>query len=135
LEKLLCFHDWLFAKQHYKATVDPNIDGQDSLATTKIRKLMDDIKLYFPRDQGMGWKLTKFHQLLHFPGNIRKHGSALNFDGGHPEYYGKVFCKDHATRTQRRHITLSKQTAQRYFENSIVVEAERVLAHTGSLTY
>jgi hypothetical protein len=113
LEKLLCFHDWLFAEHHDKVTLDPGIDGNDSFATTKIRELMEDIlKLYFPRNQGMGWKLTKFHQLLHFPHNIRRHGSALNFDGGRPEYYGKVFCKDHATRTQRRQISLAKQTAQ-----------------------
>jgi hypothetical protein len=59
----------------------------------------------------------------------------LNFDGGRPEYYGKFFCKDHATRTQRRQISLAKQTAQRYFENSVVVEAERVLAHSKALTY
>jgi hypothetical protein len=135
LEKLLCFHDWLFAEQHDKVTLDPDVDDNDSLVTTKIRELMEDIKLYFPRSQGMGWKLTKFHQLLHFPHNIRRHGSALNFDGGRPEYYGKVFCKDHATRTQRRQISLAKQTAQRYFENSLVVEAERVLAHSKALTY
>jgi hypothetical protein len=135
LEKLLCFHDWLFAKQHENATVDPDLDGHDSLATTKIRKLMDDVKFYFPQHQGMGWKLTKFHQLLHFPCNIWKHGSTLNFDGGCPEYYGKVFHKDHATRTQRQQINLSKQTAQRYFEKSVVVEAESVLAHTKGLTY
>jgi hypothetical protein len=135
LEKLLCFHDWLFAKQHKKVTVDPDHVGNDSLSTKKIRALMQDIKIYFPRTHGMGWKLTKFHQLLHFPHNIRRHGSALNFDGGRPEYYGKVFCKDHATRTQRRQIKLAKQTAQRYFENSVVIEAERVLANTKALTY
>jgi hypothetical protein len=87
--------------------------------------------------QGMGWKLTKFLQLLHFPHNIRRHGSTLIFDGrGCPEYNGNVFCKDHATHTQRRQISLvAKQTAQRYFENSIIVEAERVLACSKALTY
>jgi hypothetical protein len=83
----------------------------------------------------MGWKLTKFHQLLHFPPNIRKHGSALNYDGGRPEYYGKYFCKDPATRTQRRQLTLAKQTAERYFETPLVTEAERFLSNSNELIY
>jgi hypothetical protein len=93
------------------------------------------IKRYFPRPQGMEWRLTKFHQLLHFPHNIQRHGSACNFDGGRPEYYGKYFCKDLTKRTQRRQISLGKQTAQRYFEVSTVLEAERVLAHSNTLIY
>jgi hypothetical protein len=59
----------------------------------------------------------------------------LNFDGGRPEYYGKYFCKDLTTRTQRRQISLGKQTAQRYFEMSCVLEAERVLAQSKTSTY
>jgi hypothetical protein len=77
MERMLCFHDWLFAKEHLKATIDPDQDGNDSISLQKIRDLLQGIKLYFPRSQGMGWKLTKFHQLLHFPHNISRHGSAL----------------------------------------------------------
>jgi hypothetical protein len=135
LEKMLCFHDWLFSDCHDKETIDPDEEGNDPVSLTKIRELMHGIKLYFPRTQGMGWKLTKFHQLLHFPHNISRHGSALNFDGGRPEYYGKYFCKDLTTRTQRRQISLSKQTAQRYFESSCVLEAERLLARADAFTY
>jgi hypothetical protein len=135
MERMLCFHDWLFAKEHLKATIDPDQDGNDSISLQKIRDLLQGIKLYFPRSQGMGWKLTKFHQLLHFPHNISRHGSALNFDGGRPEYYGKYFCKDHTTRTQRRQISLGKQTAQRYFEASCILEAERVLVQGNMSTY
>jgi hypothetical protein len=135
LERMLCFHDWLFAKEHLKANIDVDQDGNDSISLQKIRDLMQGIKLYFPRSQGMGWKLTKFHQLLHFPHNISRHGSALNFDGGRPEYYGKYFCKDHTTRTQRRQISLGKQTAQRYFEASCILEAERVLVNGNMSTY
>jgi hypothetical protein len=91
--------------------------------------------MYFPRPQGMGWKLTKFHQLLHFPHNIRRHGSALNFDGGCPEYYGNYFCKDLTARTQRGQISLGKQTAQRYFEMSCVLEAKRILVQSKTSTY
>lgn len=135
LERMLCFHDWLFAKEHAKETIDPDQDGNESISLQKIRDLMQGIKLYFPRTHGMGWKLTKFHQLLHFPHNISRHGSALNFDGGRPEYYGKYFCKDHTTRTQRRQISLGKQTALRYFEASCVLEAERLLVNGNMSTY
>jgi hypothetical protein len=135
LEKMLCFHDWLFAEEHRRNTIDPDDVGNDPLSLTKIRDLMHGIKIYFPRSQGMGWKLTKFHQLLHYPHNIRRHGSALNFDGGRPEYYGKYFCKDMTTRTQRRQISLGKQTAKRYFETSCLLEAERVLANRNALLY
>jgi hypothetical protein len=135
LERMLCFHDWLFAKEHLKETIDPDPNGNESIAMQKIRDLLQGIKLYFPRTQGMGWKLTKFHQLLHFPYNISRHGSALNFDGGRPEYYGKYFCKDHTTRTQRRQISLGKQTASRYFEASCVLEAERLLVNGNMSTY
>jgi hypothetical protein len=135
LERILCFHDWLFADSHDRRDIDPDEEGSDGLSTQKIRHLMSSIKMYFPRPQGMGWKLTKFHQLLHFPHNIRRHGSALNFQGGRPQYYGNYFCKDLTTRTQRRQIILGKQTAQRYFEMSCVLEAERILAQSKTSTY
>jgi hypothetical protein len=135
IERMLTFHDWLFADSHDKTSIDPVVDGGDSTSLVKIRSLMQSIKLYFPRNHGMGWKLTKFHHLLHFPHNIRRHGSSLNFDGGRPEFFGKYFCKDHTTRTQRRQISLAKQTAQRYFESSCVREAERLLSQSRNLTY
>jgi hypothetical protein len=135
LERMLCFNDWLASKKHAKHNIDPDEDGNESISLQKIRDLMIGIKIYFPRRQGMQWKITKFHQLLHFPHNISRHGSAMNFDGGRPEYYGKHFCKDLTTRTQRRQISLGKQTAQRYFEIATVMEAERILAHHNTLSY
>ena len=83
----------------------------------------------------MEWRLTKFHQLLYFPHNIWRYDSALNFDGGRPEYYGKYFCKDLTTRPQCQQISLGKQTAQRYFEVSSVLEAECVFAQSNTLMY
>jgi hypothetical protein len=124
LEWMLCFNDWLASKKHVKNNIDTEAEGNESLSLRKIREYMDAIKIYFPHHQGMQWKITKFHQLLHFPWNISRHGSAMNFDGGRPEYYGKYFCKDPTTRTQRRQISLGKQTALRFFEISTVVEAE-----------
>jgi hypothetical protein len=66
LEKLLCFHDWLFAEEHDKVTLDPDADDNECLAITKIRELMEDIKLYFPRSQGMGWKVDEIPPTVAF---------------------------------------------------------------------
>lgn len=95
-----------------------------------IRSYMAKVTQYLPREEGNGWKLYKFHQLLHIVPNILKHGSCLNSDSSTPENLGKEFGKDPARRTRKRTLTLGKESAHRYYEKHLVTKASNLLHAT-----
>lgn len=130
LEDTLILRTFLKQGKVRKNILKAGRNGRDSTLQKFIRKYMQNLKNHLPRQEGNGWKLIKFHQLLHIVPNILKHGSSLNTDSSIPEGFGKDFAKELARRTRRRTLTLGKETASRYFELLLIDKATRKLNAT-----
>jgi hypothetical protein len=92
LENLLVFHAM------YKC--GPPLFGPDSSVSDAddllllICKLVVQIIMYCPRQEGNKWKLQKLHKLLHFPLMIFFFHHAKNFDAGTGERHLKDVFKN-----------------------------------------
>ena len=85
-----------------------------------MRKLMLKIVVFVPRDEGNGWQIQKFHELLHIAHGIDQYGSTLNFDAGTGERGLKEWVKQLVTTVQFRDVrTYNSQLADRVVETSL----------------
>jgi hypothetical protein len=125
LEMALSFEAWVCSNEHKRE----DIVGEDGLpesspAHASIRRCLHKIRTHCPTLTNAEFRITKFHQCLHFPRYIYEHGSMLNFDGSRPESMAKKNLKDPASKTQGRHNTLTYQTAVKYFDHLTVIDAQ-----------
>jgi hypothetical protein len=59
------------------------------LAQKYIPLFLQFLKKVCPRESGMGWKLTKFHILLHLVDDIKRLSIPMNYDGNVVESHHK----------------------------------------------
>lgn len=115
IEQLLAFHAW------YKST-KPFIWNKlrEQQALRSIRTMLKLLKSIFPRESGNGWRLQKFHELLHLPYDISNFGSAKNFDTGIMENRLIHVGKHNAKLTQKRGPKIfTEQLANRLHEQML----------------
>ena len=124
IEASLGFYEWWVLREHAIETIRDN-NGTVALSNAQksIVKYLTMMKKRCPREEfGKSWKMPKFHQTLHIPWNLLRHGSMLNADGHHPESIAKKTVKDPASHTQRQKSKLSHQTGKRYIESLTMSE-------------
>ena len=128
-EALLCFHAWYKLGDPF-----PWADKQSSEdgINHSIRTMLKMIKTYMPRLTGNGWKIQKFHDLLHLSRDMAMFGSPQNFDAGPYEsslrFWAKRFAK---TAQMRGYKTFAKQVGDRIFEYHCMGRARRDMGLTG----
>jgi hypothetical protein len=83
---------------------------------------LDFLKEVCPRESGMGWKLTKFHIVLHLFDDIKRFSIPMNYDSNVVESHHKEEKKS-GNRTQMRSSTLEKQTAIRRTQHMLIQRA------------
>ena len=77
--------------------------------------------------KSIGNNFPKFHGMLHFVPQIKKFGSAKNFNGGYLEKDLKTFIKRPAKRTRHTHFDFGKDLINRWSEfQHIEVEASKL---------
>jgi len=122
-EALLCFHAW------YKMGRNPI--GDDKKIKTQIIKdsvsrMLAMVRWFTPRKKGNGWKLQKFHDLLHLALDMERFGPPSNFDPGPMESSLRFWAKLPADTSQMRgYNTFAKQVAARTFEFQCFAKALR----------
>jgi hypothetical protein len=80
LEWLLCFQAWYQKGAPYTGWENSS-DEFRSDALAAVRRLLEELARRLPRDKN-GWRIQKYHDLLHLADEMRKYGSAMNFDAG-----------------------------------------------------
>lgn len=122
-ESLLCFHAW------YKlGATKMGDDGKPdtSLIRESVARMLAMVRWYTPRKKANGWKLQKFHDLLHLALDIQRFGAPANFDAGPMESGLKYWAKLPATTSQMRgYNTFAKQVASRTYEFQCFAKALR----------
>jgi hypothetical protein len=116
-ERTLMFYGWL------KSTNMPCFlfkYGSKSVAKHCTERFMQLYRLTAHRFDGMGLKLTKFHQIRHWFFYITMYGVPTNFDSSFCESHHIHHTKKKGRRTQKRQDQLASQTAQRVYESSLL---------------
>ena len=118
-EETLILVAWVYFEKHPKVVFK---GGRNSVVVDRMRLFMNTFKEVANRTGGMGWKLLKFHQLLHLWIVIRLFSSLPNVDSARNESHHKK-KKSIASHTQRRLSVLDKQTAEHEFEYNLLIKA------------
>jgi hypothetical protein len=128
IEKCLAFQKWSCQTSHDSETIIGS-DGspETGLAHSRIKDFLQMLKSCCPTVTESEFRITKYHQCLHFPRIIMEHGSLLNVDSAPPESMAKNNLKDPAKHTQQRHSNLSYQTGVRYMEQISVLDCQRLI--------
>ena len=71
------------------------------------------LKTQLPQQEGMGWKISKFHEMLHLVDDMRRYGSPVNTNAATPEHNHVHFAKSPGRRARKMHATFNQQTATR----------------------
>lgn len=120
-EALLCFHAW-----YKRAELRLNEGGKVNTEAIQasVQKLLAMVRWYTPRKKGNGWKLQKFHDLLHLAKDIERFGPPANFDAGPHESGLRYWAKLPAQTSQMRgYNTFAIQTAMRVYEFQCIAKA------------
>ncbi len=126
LEMLLSFHAW------YKNGHPFSISSQESVAEVEdaIRIMLQSVKELTPRNHGNGWKLQKFHELLHLAKDIWYYGSPNNWDTSPGEHALINFAKRPAKRSHKKHSSFLDQVNSRLHESAIIEKADLALSQS-----
>ena len=93
---ILACWSWL-QKETYWQRGDNN---SKKIAEHSIKTLMITMQKLWPRADGNGWNIPKFHKQLHIPRDIERHGSPQNVYAGPTEKHHK-HTKNHTQHTQK----------------------------------
>ncbi len=122
-ESLLCFHAW------YKLGSNPlTKDGKvnTKMIQSSISRMLAMVRWFTPRKKGNGWKLQKFHDILHLAVDIERFGPPSNFDAGPHESGLRFWAKLPALTSQKRGYNLfAMQVAARTYEYQCFAKAMR----------
>ena len=125
IEMLLSFHAW------YKSKKNINWDENTySLVLESMRAMLKKVKSTLPREEGNGWKIQKFHELLHVPIDVKNFGSPKNFDTGIYENRLIHIGKINGMMTQKRGPKVfTRQLGNRIYEKQSFDKAWRCNKH------
>jgi Cobalamin biosynthesis protein CobT (nicotinate-mononucleotide:5, 6-dimethylbenzimidazole phosphoribosyltransferase) len=116
-ESTLIFYRWL--------TMDelPCIafkHGSSSITKHALDQFMKKYREVAYRYEGMGLKITKFHQIRHWYFYITMYGVPTNFDSSFCESHHIYLTKRTGRRTQKRQDELAQQTSQHLYEDKLL---------------
>jgi hypothetical protein len=121
LEALLSFHAWTKLSESFVVT-----DAAVRAMKESMTCLLDMVKIRLPRNEGNGWRIQKFHEMLHVPDDIVRFGSPRNTDAGPGERSLKHFAKRPARTSQKRQPVFQGQVCGRLHENASFDKAKRL---------
>jgi len=119
LEMILGFHAWYKCRSPYLLGTEEGNNRIDE----GICCMLSEIKKYIPHTESNGWKLQKFHDMLHISRDMQMFGCPQNWDASPGEHNLIDFAKCPARRTQKRHLCFMDQVAQRLNEMSCIQKA------------
>ena len=125
LEQWLCYWAWL-KQDFYWHCFDV---GCQEEAENAIDVMIQELLHQFPRDEGMGWDLTKVHEQRHVPFDIMRFGRHRNVHSGLCEHSHIVSVKRPATNTQKRSALLDKQLGERVAERHLIHRTMQIAQH------
>ena len=128
-EALLCFQAWYKLGDPFPWADKAEAEEQINLS---IRTMLDMLVTYLPRRTGNGWKIQKFHDLIHLSKDMAMFGSPQNFDAGPYESSLRFWAKRMSQTAQKRGYKIfAKQVGDRIFEYHCMGKARRDMGIMG----
>lgn len=121
-QKLLAYRSWLRKDKFWSVN---NPDGKQK-AKKAIRDCLKFLKTHFPRQEGQGWNVPKFHEQLHVADDIARNGPPATSYTGVVEHQ-HVTAKQHAERTTKHRQCLDKELGARQFETVVINDAHAIM--------
>ncbi len=129
VEMLLSFHSWYERGSPYQWT-----EHSYNELLGSIQSMMNAILKIVPRKKGFGWKVQKFHELLHVPFNVMRFGSPQNFDASSGERSLKHWAKHPAKTSHKAGAkAFTIQVANRVHERSCMEKCARAMQFSRSI--
>ena len=129
-QMILCYWMWLKKDKYW---VRNDYECMQN-ATNAIRAMLSRIVDLWPRQEGQGWELAKFHEQLHVPDDIYQNGAPLGTHSGPVEHNHIRMVKRPCHQTQKRRTELDKQLAKRIHEIYLVNTALEKMQSSYSIT-
>ena len=126
LEMLLGFHAWY--KMGHPFCLKTSDDKKKMLKA--IRNMMTEIKKNAPREDKNGWRLQKFHDLLHIVRDIENYGSPNNVDAAPNENNLIAFAKRPGRRAHKKQEVFVSQVSKRLRESDLLKKGYNALMMT-----
>jgi len=126
LELMLAFHAWY--KMGHPFCLKTKKDKMDMLDA--IRTMMKEILKNAPRNDKNGWKLQKFHDMLHIVRDIENFGSPKNVDAAPNENNLIDFAKRPGKRAHKKREVFVSQVSKRLRETDLIRKAFNALSRT-----
>jgi len=126
LEKLLAFHAWY--KKGHPFCLKTETDKRKMFVA--IRTMMGEIKMHAPRQDKNGWRLQKFHDLLHIVRDMYNFGSPNNFDAAPNENNLIDFAKRPGRRAHKKREVFVSQVSKRLRESDLIRKGYNALMRT-----
>jgi len=122
LEMILSFHVW------YKCGAPYSIGDEDGYRTVDnaICKMLMAIKTHIPCGVSNGWKLQKFHDMLHISRDMQMLGCPQNWDASPGEHNLIEFAKQPSQRTQKQQSCFLDQVAECLHKSSCIGKAHDI---------
>jgi hypothetical protein len=117
-QQMLCYWAWL--KQDYFWMVDDEAACRQM--EESIRIMLRQIQNLWPREAGLEWLLTKFHEQFHVPRDIHRNGKHANVHTG-PQEHNHIPIKKAAKRTQLQKHKFDLQTGERIADRLVLQRA------------
>jgi len=108
LEMMLSFHAWYKCGGPYNCGTD---DGRNEIQKC-ISTMLSSILKEIPRSENNGWKIQKFHDMLHVSRDMYQFGNPQNWDASPGEHNLIYLAKRPARRTQKCNATFTMQVTQ-----------------------
>ena len=94
--------------------------------------MLQTVKDKVPQNICNGWKLQKFHDLLHVSRDMQMFGNPQNWDASPGEHNLIDFAKCPARRTQKHHSTFMLQVTDYLQKNAVLEKASAYLSMSSS---
>jgi hypothetical protein len=110
-----------------ESDVEDVVRGDEDREEEEEEELTDDAQKKKPRNNTLGWALSKFHEPLHLPSDITRFGPPENWNTSTGERHHKERCKKPSVTAQKRHDVFTMQAANRLFESLVVTEGLQLM--------
>jgi len=117
LEAMCCFDAWTRMDKFWDISHQEHFSN---IAKESLAGLLTMVRDRLPRENGNGWKLPTFHNLMHIVSDMCKYGKPKEANTEVGEKNHKVFAKCIGRRCRKQHKTFAKQVAGRLADAFII---------------
>ena len=121
LAKMLCFTAYYKYGNYWHS----NDDMKQKELLASIQQMSADIQQSLPRNEGVGWYLSKLHEILHVPLDIDRYGCPMGYDASMGERLLKFLAKlPAATAQKQNYASFMMQVCQRLYHGQLLHTAK-----------